>query len=168
MAIILRAEQSRAEQSRAEQSRAEQSRAEQSRAEQSRAEQSRAEQSRAEQSRAEHIDNFRAFGIILMVMGHIGFGRHFDKFIHAFHMPMFFIVSGMFLSIKDEPSIFMKKKVKSLLLPYAFFWFVSLWSLDYTELARSRCRAIVTLVVHKYRRVAACRCFVVFNCIVLC
>ncbi|MBT9827452.1 acyltransferase family protein, partial [Enterocloster bolteae] len=107
---------------------------EQSRAEQSRAEQSRAEQSRAEQSRAEHIDNFRAFGIILMVMGHIGFGRHFDKFIHAFHMPMFFIVSGMFLSIKDEPSIFMKKKVKSLLLPYAFFglfhygvWIIQNW-----------------------------------------
>mgnify|MGYP007030225338 CR=1 FL=1 len=31
-----------------------------------------------------------------MIMGHVGFGGHFDKWIHAFHMPMFFFVSGMF------------------------------------------------------------------------
>ena len=40
-------------------------------------------------SRMDYIDIYRAFGIILMVMGHIGFGGKFDKFIHAFHMPMF-------------------------------------------------------------------------------
>ena len=54
-----------------------QSRAEQSRAEQSRAEQSRAEQSRAEQSRVTYVDVFRGLGILLMVMGHIGFGGAF-------------------------------------------------------------------------------------------
>ena len=41
----------------------------------------------------DYIDIYRAFGIILMVMGHIGFGGKFDKFIHAFHMPMFFFIS---------------------------------------------------------------------------
>lgn len=35
-----------------------------------------------------------AVGIVLMVMGHIGFGKVFDILIHAFHMPMFFFVSG--------------------------------------------------------------------------
>lgn len=36
--------------------------------------------------RKEHIDIFRGLGIILMIMGHIGFGGAFNHFIHAFHM----------------------------------------------------------------------------------
>ena len=86
---------------------------------QSRAEQSRAEQSRAEQSRVTYVDVFRGLGILLMVMGHIGFGGAFDKFIHAFHMPMFFFVSGYFYRKKDIAfrDYFAKKK-QSLLLPY--------------------------------------------------
>ena len=51
-------------------------------------------------SRMDYIDIYRAFGIILMVMGHIGFGGKFDKFIHAFHMPMFFFISGFFYKEK--------------------------------------------------------------------
>ena len=35
-----------------------------------------------------------AVGIVLMVMGHIGFGKVFDILIHAFHMLMFCFVSG--------------------------------------------------------------------------
>lgn len=44
--------------------------------------------------RVEYFDIFRGLGIILMIMGHIGFGRYFDYFIHAFHMPMFFFAGG--------------------------------------------------------------------------
>lgn len=50
---------------------------------------------RAEQ-RLDYVDAFRGLGIIAMVMGHIGFGEIFDHFIHAFHMPMFFFISGFF------------------------------------------------------------------------
>ncbi len=75
--------------------------------------------------RIEYIDVFRAFGIILMVMGHIGFGLKFDHFIHAFHMPMFFFVSGYFFKhgIIEEMSFkgFVKKKCKALLIPYIIF-----------------------------------------------
>lgn len=46
---------------------------------------------------ADYMDVFRVCGIILMVMGHIGFDDKFDKFIHAFHMPMFFFISGFFI-----------------------------------------------------------------------
>ena len=68
----------------------------------SRAEQSRAEQSRAEQSRAGYIDVFRGIGILLMVMGHINsFGGYFDKFIHAFHVPMFFVISGYLFRVNS-------------------------------------------------------------------
>lgn len=73
-------------------------------------------------SRMDYIDIYRAFGIILMVMGHIGFGGKFDKFIHAFHMPMFFFISVFFYK---EKYIDIKKyavdKAKKLLTPYFVF-----------------------------------------------
>lgn len=48
----------------------------------------------AEIKRLDEIDILKAIGIILMVMGHIGFGSIFDYWIHAFHMPMFYLISG--------------------------------------------------------------------------
>ena len=53
-------------------------------------------------NRIEYIDYYRAIGIVMMVMGHIGFGATFDKFIHAFHMPMFFFVSGFLYKRTDS------------------------------------------------------------------
>ena len=55
-----------------------------------------------------------------MIMGHVGLGGHFDKWIHAFHMPMFFFVSGMFFRSDNQYSAkdFIRKKAKSLLFPY--------------------------------------------------
>ena len=68
------------------------------------------------------MDIFRASGIILMVMGHVGFGHAFDKFIHAFHMPMFFFISGFFYQKKDiELTLIIRKKAKGLLIPYISF-----------------------------------------------
>lgn len=58
------------------------------------------------------LDIVRAFGIILMIMGHVGFGDNFSHFIHAFHMPLFFIVSGYLLSIPKGPQWYIKKAVK--------------------------------------------------------
>ena len=53
-------------------------------------------------NRVEWMDVFRGTGIILMIMGHIGFGDYFDIFIHAFHMPMFFFISGFFFKHKEK------------------------------------------------------------------
>ena len=76
-------------------------------------------------NRIEYVDIFRSFGIILMVMGHIGFTTYFDHFIHAFHMPMFFFVSGFFFKSKSKEELslgaFLKKKARTLLIPYLFF-----------------------------------------------
>ncbi len=72
-----------------------------------------------------------------MIMGHIGFSGYFDKFIHAFHMPMFFIVSGMFFKIRPDSklSTIIKRSAKALLLPYLVFgilhyiaWVMLNWS----------------------------------------
>ena len=40
--------------------------------------------------RIDYLDIARCIGIILMFMGHVGFSKRFDHFIHAFNMPMFF------------------------------------------------------------------------------
>lgn len=70
-----------------------------------------------------YVDLFRALGILLMIMGHIRFGGHFDKWIHGFHMPMFFFISGWFFRSRDDVPIWnlIRKKAKSLLLPYLCF-----------------------------------------------
>ena len=57
-----------------------------------------------------------------MVMGHIVFGEKFDKFIHAFHMPIFFFVSGFLYKRSDKKILYILiKKVKSLIVPYFIF-----------------------------------------------
>lgn len=75
--------------------------------------------------RIEYIDIFRAFGIILMIMGHVGFGEGFDHYIHAFHMPMFFFISGFLYKEKGISfRSYLAKKVKHLLIPYLIFGIV--------------------------------------------
>lgn len=76
-------------------------------------------------TRLDYMDIFKGLGIILMIMGHIGFGDLFDYFIHAFHMPMFFFVSGFFFSSKSPDKLetidYIKRKCKALIVPYCFF-----------------------------------------------
>ena len=75
-----------------------------------------------QKKRIEFIDTFRAVGILCMIMGHINFGEHFYYYIHAFHMPMFYFVSGYFFHDKELPFAYhIRKKACSLLLPYVVF-----------------------------------------------
>ena len=62
--------------------------------------------------RLTYMDIFRGMGIILMIMGHVGFGKVFDHFIHAFHMPMFFFISGFFYNRNKTFGVFIKNKAK--------------------------------------------------------
>lgn len=72
--------------------------------------------------RLDYIDVFRSLGIIAMVMGHIGFGSKFNYFIHAFHMPMFFFISGFFYRRRDcSIGEYVGKKARTLLVPYISF-----------------------------------------------
>ena len=74
------------------------------------------------QQRVDYVDMFRGIGILLMVMGHINFGEKFSHFCGAWYMPMFFFVSGLFYKKTDITlKQFIKKKVKTLLIPYVFF-----------------------------------------------
>ena len=73
-----------------------------------------------------YIDLYKSIGIILMIMGHIGFGDGFDFFIHAFHMPMFFFISGFLYSRKKNIKFktYFFKKFRSLIIPYIVFGIV--------------------------------------------
>lgn len=67
------------------------------------------------------LDIFRAFGIFCMIVGHVGFGGKVDYFIHAFHMPLFFFVSGLFINVSTNFGTFCKNKANRILIPYLSF-----------------------------------------------
>lgn len=83
--------------------------------------------------RETYIDLYRGIGVILMVMGHMkfmyvpnGIGQivfdSFEHYIHAFHMPMFFFLSG-FCHKKSDATLrtVVVKQAKKLLIPYFIF-----------------------------------------------
>ena len=83
------------------------------------------------QNRSGGIDLLRFIGILLMIMGHVGFGGVFAKYIHAFHMPLWFFITGIFAKTDRPFGDVLKKRVKTLLIPYLFFSIVYeiLWTL---------------------------------------
>lgn len=79
-----------------------------------------------QKGRDKTIDIMRGISIIVMIMGHIGIGiashdKNFSTWYHAWHMPVFYIVSGFFFSRTYDMDSFVKKKSKNLLLPFFFF-----------------------------------------------
>ena len=57
--------------------------------------------------RIDYLDIARCIGIILMIMGHVGFSKRFDHFIHAFNMPMFFYNLWLPIYIKASRKCFL-------------------------------------------------------------
>lgn len=75
--------------------------------------------------RITYLDNAKGIGIILVIMGHIYMNIDHLRIIYAFHMPLFFVISGILLHIKKEYNgnfrTFFIKKTKSLMIPYLSF-----------------------------------------------
>ncbi|EPK2302026.1 acyltransferase family protein, partial [Klebsiella pneumoniae] len=81
------------------------------------------------------VDYAKAFGIILVVFGHVNRGlfnsgiftsteiyHSLDNVIYSFHMPLFFFLSGLFFieSISGKSKIrFISGKFKTIFYPYA-------------------------------------------------
>ena len=70
--------------------------------------------------RDESIDIIKGIGILLVVLGHSGCPQVLSQVIYSFHMPLFFIASGIFFSGKylHNKKEYAKKKIKSLYLPF--------------------------------------------------
>lgn len=67
--------------------------------------------------RIDEFDIAKGIAIIAMIIGHLGM-KHINMIVYAFHMPLFFILSGYFLSAKDSFIHFIKKKFIGLIIPY--------------------------------------------------
>ena len=66
------------------------------------------------------FDIAKGFGIILVVVGHTATHIGLEKVICQFHMPLFFILSGVFFKEKNMqfPQAFMINKLRRLYIPY--------------------------------------------------
>ena len=73
--------------------------------------------------RIDWVDVCKAMGILLVTMGHLETPNSFDIWIHAFHMPLFFILSGFcFNEIKHNNFFkFLYSRFKTLVIPYVIF-----------------------------------------------
>lgn len=86
--------------------------------------------------RIDWVDYAKGIGIFLVVLGHVWRGmagddllkgpvlvRFVDNWIYAFHMPLFFFLSGLFANgaVKYKPSTFLVKRLKGVAYPY-FVW----------------------------------------------
>lgn len=78
------------------------------------------------QNRDKSVDIAKGIGIVLVVWGHtFGACPIYDE-IHLFHMPLFFFVGGFFIADNDNPVLFVYKKYRTLLIPFIFFYSISL------------------------------------------
>ena len=73
--------------------------------------------------RIESVDVAKGIAIICMVIGHIHFFNTAgadvtERWIYQFHMPLFFVIAGYFLSTKHPIDEFVKGKALRLLVPY--------------------------------------------------
>lgn len=76
--------------------------------------------------RIEWIDIAKGIGILLVILGHaVQFGSPLHNLIFSFHMPLFFILSGIVYTYRDN-KIFLYKKLVSLIIPYISFCIIGL------------------------------------------
>lgn len=67
-------------------------------------------------NRIQFIDSAKGIGIVLMILGHIGFGPHVYSSIYSFHMPLFFFISGLLFSTPNKGKLI--NRCKRILIPY--------------------------------------------------
>ena len=66
------------------------------------------------------IVNFlKGFGIIFVVFGHIA--SPLTNFIFAWHMPLFFFVSGFYIKTEESPVTFLKREGKKIFITFIIF-----------------------------------------------
>lgn len=81
--------------------------------------------------RLDYIDIAKSFGMMTIVWGHIVHVGWSNMMVYAFHIPLFFFMSGMMFNSNKYPFVwdFIKRRTKTLLLPYFVFSLITwlLW-----------------------------------------
>ena len=73
-------------------------------------------------------DRARGLAILLVVVGHTCPPPYTTAFIYAFHMPLFFVLSGLFLRVEEPFGAFVRKKMRTVLVPFVIYNLVLLVS----------------------------------------
>lgn len=73
--------------------------------------------------RFEYIDIAKGIGILLVVWGHILLTGPSHRVIYAFHMPLFFLISGMLFKRDNFDGFrdFLKRRAKRLMVPFVIY-----------------------------------------------
>lgn len=67
--------------------------------------------------RIEYVDIARGIAILCIIMGHLNHAG-INRIVFTFHVPVFFLISGYFLSEKVSMTDFIRKRLKDLIFPY--------------------------------------------------
>lgn len=67
--------------------------------------------------RQRFIDIAKGLSMICIVLGHLGIAS-IDHIVYTFHVPIFFVITGYFISTKYQIKDFIVKKFKTLVIPY--------------------------------------------------
>lgn len=79
------------------------------------------------QKRIAWIDVARGLGILFIILGHIPESGHVRQYLFSFHVPLFFMISGMCYRLEDRFSDFLKNKMKTIIIPYMCFSIISIF-----------------------------------------
>lgn len=74
------------------------------------------------------IDVAKGIGMILVIFAHVNYTPELLVLIYSFHMPLFFLISGMMYNKDKYPDFksFLKRRMKTLIIPYVYFAFFSI------------------------------------------
>lgn len=76
-----------------------------------------------DKNRIEWVDRCKCIAIYFVVYGHFCLD---NKYVYAFHMPLFFLLSGFVLNEKKyEFKDFLKSRINGILIPYIFFYLLT-------------------------------------------
>ncbi len=78
--------------------------------------------------RYDFIDVAKGIGVLFVIIAHVNYTPSILTTIYSFHMPLFFIISGMLFSQSNYSnfSAFIKRKVQTLICPYVLFYMLSI------------------------------------------
>jgi len=68
-------------------------------------------------NRLVYLDIARGIAMVSIVLGHLRL-NNINRVVFTYHLPIFFIISGFFINTNDKMSHFVKKKVRTLIVPY--------------------------------------------------
>lgn len=78
--------------------------------------------------RISYIDVAKGMGIILIVIGHSVKTGWLREYLYSFHVPFFFLLSGMTYKVSIDKKSFWKRKLQTIIIPYFVAGIISIFA----------------------------------------